>query len=105
MNTSRVWKSSEAKQFSQVLAAIDDVALMQAFLRDVMTEKEIREISARLKAATLLRAGYTYEQIVKETRLSTRTVARIRDWMNNGTGGYQTILSGEHAHIPPVDVG
>ena len=51
------------------------------------------------------RQGYTYDQIVKETRLSTRTVARIRDWMDNGAGGYQAILSGDHAHTPPVDVG
>ena len=105
MNTSTVWKSPEAKRFSQVLSCIDDIALMQAFLRDVMTEKEIREVSTRLKAAALLRAGYTYDQIVKETRLSTRTVARIRDWMDNGAGGYQAILSGDHAHTPPVDVG
>ena len=78
---------------------------MQNFLRDVLTEKEIIEVSARLEAAKMLRAGAKYTNIVAATKLSSRTVARISDWLQNGTGGYDAALSvidDHHAHIPPA---
>jgi len=57
-----------------------------------MTEKEIIEISARLEAARMLQAGKTYAEITQKTKLSSRTVARISDWLQNGTGGYEVAL-------------
>lgn len=65
---------------------------MRAFLCDVMTEKEIIEISARLEAARMLSLGAKYEDIIKATKLSSRTVARISDWLKNGAGGYKEAL-------------
>ena len=70
-----------------------------------MTKKEITEIGARLKAAQMLRKGAKYTEIVATTKLSSRTVARISDWLQNGTGGYDTALeiaSTHHAHLPPA---
>lgn len=103
---STVWKSETAQQFATTLAAIDDVVLLQNFLRDVMTEKEIIEISSRLEAARMLRAGNKYIEIVSKTKLSSRTVARISDWMQNGCNGYNSVLDGlgKQGHIPPVCV-
>lgn len=78
---------------------------MQAFLRDVMTEKEILDISSRLEAARMLSAGEKYTTISKQTKLSSRTIARISDWMQNGKGGYKTaisLLGSHHAHTPPA---
>jgi len=103
--SSLVWETDTAKQFSQVAAAINDVQTMQNFLRDVMTEKEIIEISARLEAAKMLQQGKKYTEIIEKTRLSSRTVARISDWMQNGRGGYEAALkiaNLHHAHMSPV---
>lgn len=98
-----VFKSDTARQFAETLVAIDDVTLMENFLRDVMTEKEIIEVSARLEAARMLRAGSKYTDIVATTKLSSRTVARISDWMKNGNNGYAAVLNQtHHDHIPPV---
>lgn len=80
---------------------------MELFLRDIMTEREIGEMSARLEAAKMLRAGKTYTDIVVATKLSSRTVARISDWLKNGSGGYATaleILAAHHAHPSPARV-
>jgi TrpR-related protein YerC/YecD len=102
---SSVWKTPTARQLAGVLSAIQDTSTMQNFLRDVMTEKEIIEISARWEAAKMLQQGEKYTQIIKKTKLSSRTIARISDWMQNGTGGYQaalTIANAHHGHIPPV---
>jgi TrpR-related protein YerC/YecD len=99
-----VWETETARQLSRVLAAISDVQTMQDFLRDVMTEKEIIEISLRLEAAKMLKEGKKYTDIIEKTKLSSRTVARISDWMQNGQGGYEPALATldvHHAHMSP----
>lgn len=94
----QLWLKDDASQLVEVLIDIDNKIDMQNFLRDVMTEKEIVEISARLQAAKMLQNGSTYADIVKATKLSTRTVARISDWLQNGTGGYARVLKTIEAH-------
>lgn len=103
-----VWETETAQQLAEVLVAIGDSPAMQNFLRDVMTEKEIIEISARLEAAKMLQAGKKYTEIIEKTKLSSRTIARISDWMQNGSGGYKDALATlavQHSHIPPVRAG
>lgn len=89
------------KQLSRTLVSIRDVKTMQNFLRDVMTEKEIIEISARLEAASMLQKGSRYSDIIKKTKLSSRTVARISNWLQNGYGGYQAALDTQHHTLEP----
>ena len=99
------WNEPVPAQLVQVLAGIDDAPTMRKFLRDVLTEKEIIEISARLEAARLLRAGVTYTEIVERTRLSSRTVARISSWLRSGNNGYAAALKQIDAHqdhTPPA---
>jgi TrpR-related protein YerC/YecD len=100
-----VWETETARQFSGAVVSIDDISTMQAFLRDVMTEKEIIEISSRFEAAKMLQQGRKYTEIIEKTRLSSRTVARISDWMQNGCGGYEAalkIINAHHNHISPA---
>jgi TrpR-related protein YerC/YecD len=105
VTTSKIWETETAQQLATALAAIDKRQDMQNFLRDVMTEKEITEISSRLEAARMLQAGDKYADIIAATGLSSRTVARISDWLQNGCNGYQTALNAldtHHSHILPV---
>lgn len=104
-DVTKVWQDKSAQQLAEALIAIDDKQTMQSFLRDVMTEKEIMEISSRLEAARMLREGSKYTDIVAKTKLSSRTIARISDWMQNGCGGYATVLSKDsdhHNHMSPA---
>lgn len=105
-SSSKIWQTDQAKQLARVFVEIDTESDMQSFLRDVMTEKEIAEISARLEAARMLNEGKKYTEIIKKTKLSSRTVARISDWRQNGEGGYKTALNlisaHHHAHLPPA---
>jgi TrpR-related protein YerC/YecD len=101
-----VMEEAMAQQFAEALAAISDTRQMQLFLRDVMTEKEIIETSARFEAAKMLADGASYSDIISRTKLSSRTVARISDWLQNGTGGYSAVIAGSHrSHISPEVVG
>ncbi len=88
-----IWNSPQTARLASVLATLNGELEIRAFLSDVMTEKEIIEISARFEAARMLQQGATYQQITKATKLSSRTVARISDWLQNGAGGYSVALS------------
>ena len=95
----------QTKQLAEVFSQIDNQSAMQSFLRDIMTEKEITEISSRLEAAKMLSEGKKYLEIIEKTKLSSRTVARISDWLQNGEGGYKTALDlsdTHHPHLPPA---
>lgn len=100
-----IWQSQTAQQLAEALIDITDAKTMQAFLSDILTEKEITEISSRLEAARMLTNGDKYTDIINKTKLSSRTVARISDWLKNGMGGYQTVLqtiNTHHNHISPA---
>lgn len=68
------------------------------FLRDLLTESEIKEFANRWKAAQLLDEGVRYTDIVKSTGLSSTTVARIAAWLNQGMGGYRILIDRIHQH-------
>ena len=102
---SSIWSTDTTRQLAKVVAAIGDEKTAQNFLRDVLTEKEIIEISARLEAAKMLQQGKKYTEIIANTKLSSRTIARISDWMRSGCGGYEialNIVDAHHDHTPPA---
>ena len=101
-----IWKDSRATALAEVLSLIEDQVVMQDFLRDVLTEKEIIEIGSRYKAAQMLTQGKTYASIVDTTKLSSRTVARISEWLQSGTRGYEAaikIQEKHHKHTKPAN--
>ena len=63
----------------------------EAFLEDLMTRKEMNDISQRLLVAQMLSQQIVYNKIVEETGASTATISRINRAYNYGTGGYRTI--------------
>ncbi len=105
----RVWEASSPSRLARVLTEIDDLQTMKNFLRDVMTESEIIEIAARLKAAQMLANKRKYTDIIVATELSSRTVARISDWLQNGCSGYRsalkTLSQASHHHISSERLG
>lgn len=101
----KIWQDETAQQLAEALVRISDKNIMQNFLRDVMTEKEITEISARLEAARMLTCGEKYTVITARTTLSSRTVARISEWLQNGCKGYEAALQSlnqQHTHTLPA---
>lgn len=62
------------------------------FLRDLLTEAEIKEFANRWKVARMLDQKVSYEEIAKETGMSSTTIARVNKWLTNGKGGYKLML-------------
>ena len=51
----------------------------RSFLHDLCTESELQEMSRRLQAAIMLKAGYIYTDIADKTGLSTATISLVDD--------------------------
>ncbi|MEK7193260.1 MAG: YerC/YecD family TrpR-related protein [Patescibacteria group bacterium] len=92
------WKKKENKELIQAILALRTPDEAGRFLRDLMTEKEIKEFAKRLKAAEMLTEKVPYSTIEKETGLSSTTVARVAKWLNGKGGGYKIIINKLNHH-------
>ncbi len=92
------WKSKENQRLIQAILTLATENEVERFLRDLMTEKEIKEFANRLKAAEMLTEKVPYSAIRKETGLSSTTIARVAKWLNGKNGGYRTIINKLYHH-------
>jgi TrpR-related protein YerC/YecD len=92
------WKNENCIELVRAILALKTPDETRRFLRDLMTEDEIKEFANRLAAARMLSQKIPYSAIVKVTGLSSTTVARVSKWLNGPQGGYKTILARLHHH-------
>jgi len=92
------WKNENNQKLIEAFLTLKTSGQTRDFLRDLMTEDEIREFSNRLKAARMLSQKIPYSSIVKATGLSSTTVARVSKWLNGPLGGYKSVISKLHHH-------
>ena len=64
----------------------------KAFLEDIMTTKEILDISQRVVVAKMLSEKAVYNKIAEETGASTATISRVNRSYSYGTGSYKIVL-------------
>jgi len=76
----------------QAIVLLENESEADKFFRDLLTEAEIKEFVNRWKAAKMLDRKESYEVIVKETGLSSATIARVSKWLIKGKGGYRLML-------------
>ncbi|MDD5721408.1 MAG: YerC/YecD family TrpR-related protein [Candidatus Pacebacteria bacterium] len=87
------WDDKKNKQFIEAILSLKNTDEAERFLRDLMTESEIKEFANRLEAASLLSKDVQYNAIIESTGLSSTTIARIAKWLKGSLGGYRLILS------------
>lgn len=86
------WDNKKSEELFKAILKLKNIKEAKNFFRDLLTEKEIIEFGNRWKAVGMLDKRVPYTKIEKETGLSSRTVARISKWLQNGKGGYGLIL-------------
>ena len=87
------WNDAETRALLRAILKLQTVDEAARFFRDLMTEHELLEMRNRWLAVRLLDQGVPYKTIEARTGMSSRTLARIAHWMNEGEGGYGLILS------------
>ncbi|OEF97025.1 YerC/YecD family TrpR-related protein [Desulfuribacillus alkaliarsenatis] len=88
-------KLREDKIIKQLFAAIlklENIDEVYQLFDDLCTVNEIQSMAQRLEVARMLRLGYTYNQIEKETGASTATISRVKRCFQYGTDGYKLVL-------------
>jgi TrpR-related protein YerC/YecD len=86
------WKNKQTEALFKTILKLRTPREAEKFFRDILTLKEIDEISRRWQAVLLLDKGLPYREIAKQTGHSTTTVARIAHWLLHGEGGYSLML-------------
>jgi TrpR-related protein YerC/YecD len=68
------------------------------FLRDIGTLAELQAWSERLEVAKQIAKGRFYRDISMNTGASTTTVTRVAKFLENGEGGYRSVLNAHRHH-------
>ncbi|MBR2019950.1 MAG: hypothetical protein IKA05_06095 [Clostridia bacterium] len=78
---------------AKALLSLKNEAECAAFLEDLLTRKELDDVTQRLQVAKLLSEQVVYNKIVEQTGASTATISRVNRAFHYGAGGYEKILN------------
>ena len=100
------WDNQRIDDLLRTILVLKNIGEAKKFFRDLLTEQELIEFGRRWQAAKMLNDKIPYPVIKKETSLSSRTIARVSKWLNDGTGGYRLVLKRvKSAHHRPSSFG
>ena len=77
---------AEIKDLYQTILSLQTEDDCERFFSDLCTYKEINSMAQRLKSAKLLMDGNTYEQVIKQTDISSATLSRVSRAVKQGSG-------------------
>lgn len=85
-------RTAEVETLLRALLALETPDEVYAFLQDVCTIREIKDIAQRLAVARMLAGGEHYAAIQETTGASSTTISRVSRCLNYGSGGYREVL-------------
>jgi len=83
--------------FTAILS-LESLKEAECFFRDLCTIDEIKEMADRLEIANLVSQKIPYRTIALKLKTSTTTVSRVATWLNNGMGGYRSVINKLNHH-------
>ena len=88
-----VLTTESAKLLIDAILSLKTEEECAAFIEDIMTTKEILDMSQRMMVAKLLDEGLVYSKIMELSGASSTTISRVNRCYSYGPGGYKTVLS------------
>lgn len=86
------FRSDSIDKLFSVILNLENVDDCYNFFEDVCTIKEIQDMAQRLEVAISLDKGKNYQEIAKNTNVSTATISRVSKCLNYGSGGYKRAI-------------
>lgn len=80
------------KELSQSLSAIDNVELMEEFLKCLLTENEVLEVTSRWALVKKIRDGQTQRSIASELGLSLCKITRGSKELKKDNSAFRQVL-------------
>lgn len=87
-----IFETENVKLLIKAMAALETEEECRAFIEDIMTSKEILDVSQRMMVAKLLDEKLVYNKIMERSGASTTTISRVNRCYSYGSGGYRTVL-------------
>ncbi|MBR4866479.1 MAG: hypothetical protein IKU11_07305 [Clostridia bacterium] len=85
--------NKDTDRLFQAILTLKSIEECDQFFDDICTIQEVLTIAQRLKTAELLKKGANYQEINRETGMSTTTISRVRRSLDYGSGGYDMVIS------------
>ncbi|HEY8394575.1 MAG TPA: YerC/YecD family TrpR-related protein [Thermaerobacter sp.] len=76
----------------EAILSLETLEECYRFFEDLCTVGEIQSLAMRFEVARRLAEGQTYEQIQRETGMSSATISRINRFLHYGADGYRLVL-------------
>ena len=83
--------NDDIKELYSLILSLENEDDCDAFFSDLCTNKELEQMSQRIKAAKLLIEGKTYNQVMQLCDISSATLSRVSRCVQYGRG-YKKIL-------------
>ena len=91
MKRDRIESKHESELFTAILS-LKTREEARDFFYDLCTPAELEGLVDRWRVAQMLLQKKTYRRIAKDTKVSTATIVRVARFLNNGFGGYKTVM-------------
>lgn len=86
------WHNSSTDRLMKVIAEAQNSEECYKLMEDLCTIKEIMDMAQRLEVAVLLSQNKNYQEITKQTGVSTATISRVNKCLSYGSGGYRNVI-------------
>lgn len=83
------WNKKKTEDLFEAVLALKTKDECRRFFRDLCTLEEVADMADRWQMVKMIIKDIPYRVIAKKLAVSTTTVARVANWINNGMGGYQ----------------
>jgi len=87
------WDKKKNNELFEAILALKTKDECNKFFRDLCTLEEMTDLTDRWQMVKLIVKGQSYRNIAEKLKVSTTTVARVANWLNQGKGGYQLIVN------------
>jgi TrpR-related protein YerC/YecD len=105
-DTPTSYPTAAHRELFEAILSLKNTQEAANFFRDLLTTAEINEFANRWQIVKLLTQRKSYLTIAQKLNVSTTTVTRVAHWLQNGMGGYRTVVDRllpqkfKDAHIP-----
>lgn len=87
------WDTKKSNELFEAILALKTKDECNKFFRDLCTLEEMADLTDRWQMVKLIVKGKSYRDIASTLNVSTTTVARVANWLNQGKGGYKLIVN------------
>ena len=87
-----IFEKADTALLINALVSLGTEEEAKLLLEDLLTAKEIDDLSQRLRVAQLLLNKENYATVSKETGASSATISRVNRCVVYGGGGYESVL-------------